>query len=304
MKILAISDIHIRSTNVAKRSDDYEDTIFRKLTQILNNLEGVDVIVCGGDIYDSWRTSKRIVGKTIRLFRDINIPFLTVYGQHDQIFRSSNLENTPIGLLEAAGVINILNDAPFTIGNVDFYGSNFEQEIPKILDKSKINVLSIHRMVISDKKLWNQQEEYVTSKSLLDKYDFDLIVSGDNHQSFVNKSGSKVLINAGCIMRNSISLKDHKPRVIIYDTENPGEVESYYIDIEPFENIFDLEAEEYNNEKRSSLTELSDLLNNSDSIETDFKGIVLNDIKDESVGVNEIANEVFGDEEKKEEYSE
>ena len=37
----------------------------------------------------------------------------------------------------------------------------------------------------------------INSKELLELYDYDIIVSGDNHQAFYTKHDGKVLINGG-----------------------------------------------------------------------------------------------------------
>jgi hypothetical protein len=131
-----------------------------------------------------------------------------------------DISNTPLGLLKEADVITILDENPIKFDNVHLYGCSWEQPISKPIDKDAVNILAIHIMVIKDNKVYEQQEDYVTAGSLLKNNQFDLIVSGDNHETFTELYKGRRLVNSGSMMRSSVAQKDHKPAFFVYDTED------------------------------------------------------------------------------------
>lgn len=295
MKIMTIADLHNRSTNILKRKDNYEKTLNSKMDEIFNVFcKDVDVICFPGDIFDSFRASNKTMRKMIKRLSILNQTILGVWGQHDLQFRDTDLDKLPIGMLEAANCITLLNSDPISIDDCDFYGANFEEDIPEIIDGKRFNVLVIHDMII-DTKLWKQQENYKTSRAMLRDHNFDLILSGDNHQSFDTTFKGKTLINGGCIMRNKINLSDHKPRVVIFDTETRG-IENKFLTIAPFNDIFNVEEYEKEVESNKSLEELEEILNTKNEINADFKETCLADSIDESKEVKDIIGEAFGEE--------
>lgn len=237
MKIANISDLHLKTSNPQNRIDNYKETQLNKLRYILQFCDDNDIkaLIGAGDIFDHPRMSLGYVGEVINLLKEYEVKFYAVAGNHDQWYRQQDLDNTPLGLLEAANVVTILNDNPIEINNVHLYGCAWESIIPEIKDKSKVNILSIHIMVIQN-KLWNDQQEYITGGALLKNNPFDLIVSGDNHQSFQEIYRGRKLVNCGSLTRSTVAQGDHKPSFYIYDTDTK-ELTREYIPIEPFEEI-------------------------------------------------------------------
>jgi hypothetical protein len=56
-------------------------------------------------------------------------------------------------------------------------------------------------------------------------YDYDIIVSGDNHQAFYTKHDGKVLINGGGLFRQSADKKFINPKVFLYDSGKVKEID-------------------------------------------------------------------------------
>ena len=63
------------------------------------------------------------------------------------------------------------------------------------------------------------QEDYTTTLSMFKETDYDLIVSGDNHQSFVAQDKERVLFNCGSLMRHGADQIDHKPVFYVFNTD-------------------------------------------------------------------------------------
>ncbi len=222
MLIAEISDIHLRTTNPEKRIDNYEEAMFNKFKFILEYCDknGIGYLLLGGDIFDSPRQSIGFTTKVIALLKQYKVHVLAVFGNHDQFFRNQSLDNTPLHLLKEAGIMTILGDEHYIVDNIHFYGASWDDNIPDIVDKKAFNVLVIHIMVIKDKKVYAQQEDYTTAGSLLKNNNFDLIVTGDNHETFTELYKGRRLVNSGSMMRSTVAQKDHEPCFFVTDTDN------------------------------------------------------------------------------------
>jgi hypothetical protein len=94
-------------------------------------------------------------------------------------------------------------------------------------------------MIIKDTKLWEGQENYEIANNLLKNNRFELIVTGDNHQHFVEEYDGRFLVNCGSLMRSTSAQVDHIPVIYIWDSETK-ELIYDEIPIEPIENVMNL----------------------------------------------------------------
>ncbi len=248
MKILITGDWHIDNKVPKRRTDDYWKTVLRKLGHIIKlyKTHNCDCILQPGDFFNSHRANDYLKSTMIDYFKGINV--FGVYGQHDLRFHNANRENTPLNVLSTAGTVKILTPEHHTFKG-HLYGCNWGENISKPKEDA-LNILVMHKMVIKDEnsKLWNDQSEYITAGSL-NKLDFDLIVTGDNHQGFQLDK----VYNCGSLMRSTIAQEDHKPHVWIWDGDkNDHEAEKLFIPIDPIEDVMDMEtaiAEKERNEE-------------------------------------------------------
>ena len=248
MKFLITGDWHIRNTSPKRRLDDYWVTVRKKIDFIysLASEEKCDFILQPGDFFDSHKASDLLKRYMIKKGQWKNVKVITVFGQHDLRYHSSDVRNTPLGVLYAAGSVRIApNWEPIDYGDVHVWGANWHEDIPKeVRTKNVYNILVMHKMVIKNEKLWDGQETYELANILLRTAPFDLIVSGDNHLSFTLSYGNKHLINCGSLLRSSIDQATHIPIVYIYDTNALGKapsLEEHPIPCEPFEQVFNME---------------------------------------------------------------
>lgn len=233
MRILILGDIHFRSSTPQSRGDDYVGNLFDKMGQAIKIAveQECEYMVVPGDAFDVATPPLWLIRRVIREFRNHKV--LCCLGQHDQRYHQGDRANTPIGVLEAAGSLSVLhNKIPFVAGNVIFYGASWGQEIPIPRASSATKILVTHRMVIKDKTLWPGQEDYAKAGALLRKYPYDLMITGDNHNFFIEKSGDRYLVNCGSLMRANADQRKHHPTVVVYDTET-REVEQFPLDILP-----------------------------------------------------------------------
>ena len=240
---------------------------------------GCEAILQPGDFFESHKANDFLKQFIINFLHSdmAGIPIYTVFGQHDLRYHSSNVLNTPLKVLEASKVIHLLDKEPMTAGpDVDIYGASWNEDIPEP-EGSRIDILVCHKMIV-DEKIWHGQEGHTYAKSLLIKSKFDLIVSGDNHKTFIVHSGpgssigKKLLINCGSLLRTRIDQDDHKPCVFIYNTApNKGEpvLEQVFLIIDKFKNVIRYEEAKKIKEENEKLVEFVDALN----VDTQLTGI-------------------------------
>jgi DNA repair exonuclease SbcCD nuclease subunit len=255
MKILFTGDWHYTNKTPISRIDDYPNALKNKIVYIFDTAyeQNVDIIIQPGDLTDSPFID---YSNYIDLFNLIdgnsrNIPIYSVYGQHDLTYR--NKGNTPLDALHHS-IHNFQMDfGCVQYENIDMYGVSYGEAIPEIANPTEFNILIIHKMILY-KKGEDWQDGYDISTDFLSKNKFDLIISGDNHQSFmIEKIGPKkrFLFNCGSLMRSTIEQIDHKPCFYIFNTDT-RKYEKFMIPIQPWQKCFDLEKkvkEDENDEK-------------------------------------------------------
>ena len=228
MRLLLLPDLHLRVKRPRMRLDvNYSVAQWHKVSQIfdIGVEEGCDYVLQPGDFFDSIDTPWSVVRIYIRLFRKYDLNVLAVRGQHDLRYHTRNVENIPLAVMEASGVVVVIPNHEFVIDEgVAVYGCSWNEEIPEIKDESKFNILVLHKMVVED-KTWEGQEDFTYGKHMFRKYGYDLFVCGDNHKHFTfthsTKSSPEVrhLVNCGSLMRANIDQVDHTPCCYVFDTE-------------------------------------------------------------------------------------
>lgn len=230
MKLLLTGDWQLRFRKPEMRLDEnYFETQAGKVRQILEIAEKNDcgAILQPGDFFDGVETPWFVVQHYMKMLIDIlfdkGIDLICSPGQHDLRYHTREIENTPLGVLKAAQILSLEEIISYGDGiqicSV-WWGNN---EIPRTV-KSKNNILLMHRMVLQ-KKLWLGQTDFVYARDLLKNYpEFDLFVTGDNHQGFVEEDNGRYVVNCGSLMRANIDQVDHKPRVYVYDTEKRSQI--------------------------------------------------------------------------------
>jgi DNA repair exonuclease SbcCD nuclease subunit len=256
MRFLITGDWHISLTKPEKRLDkDYFETVRIKLKTLIDSAiqTECDFILQPGDFFDSHKANDFLKRYMIKTLSHHKIKVLTVFGQHDLRFHSSDIRNTPLGVLQAAGVVHLApNWEPLDFDGVHVYGASWFEDIPQELyDKKAFNILICHKMVLEE-KLWDGQTDGVFGNVLLRTNPFDLIVSGDNHQHFTSKVGRRLLVNCGSLIRTRIDQFNHRPAFYIFDTDTL-DLQLEYIPVEQPEKVFDLTKAETEKEQNAVL---------------------------------------------------
>jgi len=261
MIIVALSDIHLRETPPSKRIDNYLDALCYKINQIFDYLKELReshtdkiVLAIGGDVFDSCKASNALKSLAIDLFGRMYTyldEIVAVAGQHDMRWHSTDLTNTPINVLHTSRVLTILGKEPLIITDNDksfhFYGASYGEEIP--VPSSNNNILLVHQM-ISPRDHLNGLVNFTLCSTLLKSVNkYDLIISGDNHQTFNYKNR---ILNSGSLMRLKIDQVDHKPGLFVWHN---SAIIFVPFEISPSNEIFDLNEIEYQKEINENMKE-------------------------------------------------
>jgi len=252
--MILAADLHLRATRPRCRKDDYRAAQERKLRFILDLARQSPPLLVAGDFFHVARPGEELLAWVIGLLDEYNVVPVVVPGQHDLPGHSlEQLHRSGVGVLEAAGAVNLIIDPksplwlPYLyadLDNTDMYvhGCPYGTEPSKTVTGHP-GVLLWHHMVINEVPIWPGQ---VADKahSLLRKYpQFNLIVTGDNHESFAiagaNRPGAPFkhqwIINPGSMMRMTAAQTGHRPCVYGW---NNGKVKHHPLPVE--DDVFDL----------------------------------------------------------------
>jgi DNA repair exonuclease SbcCD nuclease subunit len=140
MKIVTITDTHIRLTTPAARTDvNWLNTILAKLRWVYSEAEtaGAVAVCISGDLGDEASWSPKAIVKTQELFREFQqrgIQTICTIGQHDVYgHKIDEWKYTGLGILESSGVITVLHDGQHVTLSKDgvdcvVYGFGFNEE--------------------------------------------------------------------------------------------------------------------------------------------------------------------------------
>ncbi len=276
MKILNLGDLHFTKRKPRARTDkDYLSTMVDKLKEALTYAQNneIEIVLQPGDWFDTAKVSHEVVSKVCSVLEKYRncLSIFCVAGQHDLHFHNTNNPNIPLNVLKEAGLLYIVpNSSPVQIGNSScyIYGTSWGQKIPKTT-MDGFSILLIHTMVIPNKneKLWEAQEDYIVGKDLF-SYGFDLVVSGDNHNSFFVQNEKGTLINAGSMMRSTVAQIKHRPGFYIFDTDTK-EVKKVLYTVK--NDTLDLSVKERKEEIDENLNSFISGLKKSMDIGLDYK---------------------------------
>lgn len=245
MKLICTGDWHIRLQKPENRIDDYYNSQKEKVRWILNQRVGTEKTYINqpGDFFDNPSIPYSVFSDYVNLIsantRGDYSFILSVFGQHDLRYRASK-HNTALNALNCTTNILILNENPiYVLPNTRIVGCSWGEEIPKPSPDYPVNILVIHKMII-DEKLYAQQDNFERADKFIKKHKFDLIVSGDNHKGFIQEYKGRYLVNCGSLMRTNKDQFDHKPFIVIYDTDEKT-IERRYVPIRPINEVFNID---------------------------------------------------------------
>ena len=213
------ADWHLRETVPECRTDKFIDTQFEKLEYIygLQQKHNYIPVLVAGDIFHkaTYRFSPKFMSRLIEVME--GRPTYAIPGNHDLPgHKMDRITESNIWFLRKA-LFNsfwLLNSATFvTKANFNIVPFPFKQETyDNPIDNEHQTIAIVHEFVYVGKKPWPGCTYRNGSKMLKNVKGYDLILTGDNHQSFTYKN----IVNPGSITRQSAAQEDHKPSVYLW----------------------------------------------------------------------------------------
>ena len=215
------SDWHLREDTPTCWTGDFQTEQWLAVVHTTNLQEKYKCpVIHAGDLFHHWKPSPWLLSQTIDLLPK---EFYTIYGQHDLPQHNWELRGkSGIKTLEIAKRLTVLTGCHY--GETPSDVSNVRDEI-KGIGK---NILVWHHLTYTSAPFPGATGGM--AESILRKYWFDLIITGDNHQSFTTEYKGRRLVNPGNITRQTADQIDFKPRVALWYAED-NSIEWVYLPI-------------------------------------------------------------------------
>ena len=283
MKLILISDLHLLWENPIGRLDNLAETQLLKLSYILEYAQKNNALILqSGDFFNRPRLW-HLLPQITRLLREYDVKIFSVFGQHDTYLYSHDTRgSTNLGELEAAGLVEILDNSVYILEHDDFqgmpvhlYGASHGVDFDPPNDPEAFNILVIHKSIGHK---GNERGATSSAKAFLKKHkEFDLILCGDIHQRFEVKIGDRRIINTGAILRRTAREYNftHRPMFYVWEM-GPIEWKGKWIGIphRPPEEVLSREHLEVIDDDDESLDEFTEGVNELQTSGTDVINIL------------------------------
>jgi len=234
------SDIHLRDTTPECRTDDFMKAQTKKHAFLRELQEKHNVpVLNAGDLFHHWKPRPFLIGYALR---NLAHGIISIPGQHDLPAHSlERIEESGIHVLAEAEAIKLLSpDRSLTTEisgykyNSDVIGFPWGIELTGIKrEKDVMKIALVHHLVYQGKPPFPGAENCGgTAKQIIKQMTgFDLILTGDNHQTFTERVGNTLLVNPGSFMRTTAAQMDHKPCVFLWDAKT-NDIEQVFLPID------------------------------------------------------------------------
>lgn len=245
MKILYMTDTHIRGTTPRSRTDDFPQTIYQKLVETMEiaEREQVDAILHGGDIFHSPNLSPAVVRQFADLFHRASAPIYAIAGNHDIYGHNpQTVPRTMLGLLDAFGAIRLLDsENPLLLEKkgtkVQVTGTPFHYDLDKRpinLDYTATNstnadycIHMVHGMLVD--RTFPEGVAHTTIQQVWElETDWDILLTGHYHAGFeMQTRQGKYIVNPGALARihSQKAEMNRMPQVVLMDFTDGMRVE-------------------------------------------------------------------------------
>ncbi len=229
--LIISSDWHLREDTPICRTDDFWAAQWKKVLYIKElQYKYQCPVFHAGDLFHHWKPSPHLLSTTIDSLPE---QFHTILGQHDIPQHNLQLaDKSGVHTLYRAGKLQILPEC--------HYGQDPTDETLRLwipIDETNDSFKIDRRMIL----VWHHLT-YITkpfpdasggmAEGILRKYpQFDLIITGDNHQSFWVNHAGRLLVNPGSLTRQTADQAEFKPRVYLWYADT-NTVQSVYLPIE------------------------------------------------------------------------
>jgi hypothetical protein len=226
------SDIHLSDKPPIARSDepDWYEAMARPLRE-LRDLAGDLPVLCGGDLFDRWRSPPKLINFAMR---ELPQNFYSVMGQHDMPYHSwEERRSSAFWTLKTSLHLKLLarKDEFDEVDGMWVRGFHWGRDlVPNAIPNKGLKIAVAHKYcwnyTVEDKMVATEENNVrVHADSLAG---FGIALFGDNHKGFSTRGKGLTVFNAGTFMRRASDEIDYRPMVgILYED---GTVEPHYLD--------------------------------------------------------------------------
>lgn len=228
INFLFMTDPHVSGTRPSTRTDDFPETILRKIENFfeVGAQLGVDFYLCGGDIVNSALTSTKTVEKLGVIFdkhlKDKGKKMYMIWGNHDVFSYNPNTAiDTALGLhVRFSDSIEVVDRQPTTINvngvNVDISGVHSYARLDKDVEDEHGNIIRTKELDYIVKKTnprIHMVHGYLSTKERLEdiphtlvenilETEADFTLTGHEHTGFpIIEHDGKIICNPGSLGR-------------------------------------------------------------------------------------------------------
>jgi hypothetical protein len=237
---IILGDLHVGDLHPECRTDDYKEALKRKLNWIQDKYGNIPKLQ-PGDVFDHWKQTPEMI--TFALM-NLPVPFYATWGQHDLPNHQFDLAYKSAWMTcNAAGVIQ-----PWKCARA--WGTELGPAPTNGKDR-KIALIHVSTWVVP----YNPKDAPNDALRLLKANPgWDIIVTGDNHQTFVVDYEGQLLVNAGSLMRMRADQVDHKPCIFEYYAST-NTVKQVFVPIEDVVNRTKVDAVHAREDRVSAFVE-------------------------------------------------
>lgn len=229
MKLLLTGDWQVRDDVPLCRTDNYFEAMERKMNWIVDAAieHKVRAVLHSGDLFDRGRPMQAqlleiLVMRVLRKLSDAGIAFLAVPGNHDLPYHQLNeVHRSSFGVIADTGLMEDITGRVEQLGEgVSVFGAAWTQDLPTAFPDPEASFrIGLWHVGVN----MPGEEDLSTAEMFTDFPEYDLIVTGHNHQYIAERhdAGTHIqeIVNPGSMMRENIDQIDFTPSVTIFDTE-------------------------------------------------------------------------------------
>lgn len=245
--LLFTADWHCTLSQPICRTDDYQAAFWGKIKQVKQIAKKYDATIFNaGDLFEFWKASPKLTNKCISRFPK---NMFAILGNHD-------LPQHNLKLKKDCSWMTLLLSGIFHPYYQKFYKrmGNWGQDPETVRPISVLGkkIILSHIMCYMGKSPWPGSKDY-TAEEVIDLYpEADVIVTGHNHRTFVEKKNGRLLINPGSLTRHKADQMNHNPCVFIYWPES-HHYKKVYLTIEESEDVMTRDHLDYKKEREASV---------------------------------------------------
>jgi len=218
MRLLFVTDTHLRGVAPRNRTDDFVATVKAKLQEVValaNELQ-VAAVLHGGDVFDVPMPGLAATGEFAAVLRSLEAPLYVVPGNHDLHGQNpASLMRTLLGFLGRWGVVRILDNNPVYLDDghvrVQVSGAPFHFAIDDggrdyIVKKQNCDVaIHICHGALLDRS-FGPMVKYTLIDDIASLTEADYTLSGHYHLGYADVCrDGKWFLNPGALVRLSAS---------------------------------------------------------------------------------------------------